>query len=297
MSRDPRRWLPVALVVLALDTVVLALLGPLASGVVHYRVSPLLRDQLIGSDAISLAVLAPAALLAAWLVHRRSPAGPLLALGPATASWYLVAELVVGPDRSRPGNDELFLPLFLGILLLAAAVAIGAWTAASRYGDDLDTGRRALLGWYLLTLVALFAGGRYLPAWLSVVHDQPSTDYLAGPQVWRMVAFEDLALLLPGLVVTAIGLLRRARWATTSFFASAGCLAFVGIAVAGMAWSTTLHGDPGSTVGTALAMTAIGLGSAGPVLLAWAGVIRGRRRSAQGVSAGPSSAGRRVPVG
>ena len=291
LSSDPRRWLPVALAVLALDTVVLALLGPLAFGVIHYRVSPLLRDQLIGSDAVSLLVIAPLGLLAAWLVRRRSPAGPLLALGTAAASWYLVAELVLGPDRSLPGNDELFLPLFLGILLLAATVVAGAWRAALRDDVTLDGRRRTRIAWYLLALVALFVVGRYLPTWLSITQGRPPADYLAGPQVWWTVAFEDLALLLPALAAAGIGLLRAARWATPALFASAGCLALIGTAVTGMAWSTTLHGDAGSSVATALTMTAIGLISAGPVLLAWAGVVRFpalRGRSARSAGDAPA---------
>jgi hypothetical protein len=45
-----------------------------------------------------------------------------------------------------------------------------------------------------------------------------------------------------------------------------------------MAWSTTLHGDPGSSIGTAVTMTAIGVFSAGPVLVCWLAVARGRVR-------------------
>jgi hypothetical protein len=141
VTRHPRRWLPAALAVLAAETAALALLGPLAFGIIDYRVSPLLRDQLVGSDAISLAVLAPLGLLAAWLIHHGSPAGSLLALGTSATSWYLVAEFVLGPDRSRPGNDELFLPLFLGILLLAATVMGVAWPSSPPRAASLSSAR------------------------------------------------------------------------------------------------------------------------------------------------------------
>jgi hypothetical protein len=134
------------------------------------------------------------------------------------------------------------------------------------------------VGWYLIALVILLVGGRYVPAWLAIVDGRPAADYLAGPGMWWTVDFEDLALLLPALAVTAIGLLRNARWTSPAVFTSAGCLGLVGAAVAGMAWSTTLHSDPGSTTGTALTMTAIGLISAGPVLICWLAVARGRAR-------------------
>jgi hypothetical protein len=44
--------------------------------------------------------------------------------------------------------------------------------------------------------------------------------------------------------------------------------------VTAMAWSTTLHGDTGSTVATAVTMSVIGLGSAVPAVLCWTAVLR-----------------------
>jgi hypothetical protein len=50
---------------------------------------------------------------------------------------------MLGPDRSRPENDERFLPLFLGLFLLAATVAIGAWRSVPRYRVDFDRSTRS----------------------------------------------------------------------------------------------------------------------------------------------------------
>ncbi|WP_157943898.1 hypothetical protein [Blastococcus atacamensis] len=275
------RWLATATAVLAADIVVVALLGPLVTGVIDYRVSPLLAHQLMGADAVSLAVITPLTLLAAWLFRRRSPHGPLLALGTALAAWYFAAELVLGPDRlGRPGNDEAFFPLFLSVLLLSAAVAIGAWRALPTTAVSLGRRSRAVIGSLLLIIVALFVLGRYLPAWLSIVDGTPSADYVAGPSVWWTVAFEDLALLLPAAAAAGIGLLRRARWAGIAAFAVSGCLALIGVAVAAMAWSNNWHGDPGSTPGTAMAMTFIGVLTAVPAIVCWTAI-------AGGVTSGP----------
>jgi hypothetical protein len=264
------RWLAPATAFLALDVVVVALLGPLVTGVIDYRVAPLLAHQLMGADAVSLAVIAPLTLLAAWLFRRHSTHGPLLALGSALAAWYFAAELVLGPDRSgRPGNDEAFLPLFLSVLLLAAAVVIGAWRALPTTTVRLGGRSRAVIGSLLLIIVALFVLGRYLPAWLSIIDGTPSADYVAGPSVWWTVAFEDLALLLPAAAAAGVGLLRGARWAGLAAFAVSGCLALIGVAVAAMAWSNQWHGDPGSTLGTAVAMTFIGVLTAVPAIVCW----------------------------
>jgi hypothetical protein len=274
------RWLPAMTAALASAVVVLAVLGPLVTGVIGYRVPPLLEHQLIGSDVVSLAVIAPLASLAVGLLRRRSAYGPLLALAPALATWYLVAELVVGPDRTgrHPGNDEAFLPLFVLVLLLASAVAIGALRALPRSGVRLDRRTRRLAGGLLLLLVALHVLGRYLPMWLDVVAGRGAADYTAAPGIWWTVAFEDLALLLPAAAAAGAGLLRGTRWAGAAAFAASGTLTLVAAAVTGMAWSTTLHGDPGSTTGSALVMTGIGLLSASPAAVCWTGTVRAGRR-------------------
>jgi hypothetical protein len=51
--------LAAGLVGIALGLAAVALLGPLATGLVSYRVSETLRDQTIGLDAVSLFVVAP----------------------------------------------------------------------------------------------------------------------------------------------------------------------------------------------------------------------------------------------
>jgi hypothetical protein len=271
------RWLAPATALLGLAIALAAVLGPLVTGVIDYRVAPLLRAQLVGADLISLVVLAPLTLLAAGLLRRGSPAGARLALATSLTGWYFAAELVLGPDRTgRPGNDDAFFPLFLAVLLLSAAVALGSWQQARTSDVDVDRRRRRGTGVLLLLVVVLFVVGRYLPGWLAVVYGTPSGDYRAGPGLWWAIAFEDLALLLPAGAATAVGLLRSAPWSTTAAFAVTGSLSLIGAAVVAMAWSTTLHGVPGATAGTALAMTVIGIGTALPAVLWWPAVASAR---------------------
>ena len=77
-----------------------ALLGPLASEVVDYRITETLRNQLIGLDAVSLFVAAPLAALAAALVLRRQVAGFALALGIGAYTAYMFLQYVLGPTTS-----------------------------------------------------------------------------------------------------------------------------------------------------------------------------------------------------
>ena len=56
-------WLGAALLALAAGVAALSLLGPLVTGVIEYRISDLIFSQLLGLDALSLALVAP---VAAW---------------------------------------------------------------------------------------------------------------------------------------------------------------------------------------------------------------------------------------
>jgi len=285
MTTAAHRWLAPAAAVLAVDLAVVVLLGPLVTGVIDYRVTSLLRNQLIGSDIVTLGVIAPLALAAAVLLRRRSPTGPLLALPTALAAWYFAAELVLGPDRTGlPGNDEAFLPLFLGVLLLSGAIALGAWQSVAAASTQLRRSPGRWVGGLLLAVVTLFVVGRYLPAWLQIVRGTASSDYTAGPGMWWTIAFQDLALLLPAAAATGVGLLRQAPWADKAAFAVSGCLALIGAAVTAMAWSMTVHDDAGATTGTAMTMTAIGLGTAAPAVVCWTAHLRAQRQAAVGAA-------------
>ena len=65
-----RSWLGAALLALAVGVAALSLLGPLVSGVIDYRITDLILSQLIGLDAVSLALVAPLAALAGVLTLR-----------------------------------------------------------------------------------------------------------------------------------------------------------------------------------------------------------------------------------
>ncbi|GAA4733830.1 hypothetical protein GCM10023328_11670 [Modestobacter marinus] len=282
MARPPAsipRWLAPATAALAGATASVAALGPLGAGLVDHRVPPLLHDRLVGSAAVSLAVLVPLTLAAALLLRRRSPAGPLLALSVALGHWYLAAELVLVPERTgRPGDDEVFLPLFVAVLLLATAVAVGAWSAASTATTRLDRPTGTLVGVGLLMGSGLFVLGRHVPAWLDVVRGAPSAEYLAGPGAWWAVAFQELALLLPVSAAAGIAVLRRLPWSGHAAFAASGLLAVVGAAVGGAAWSST-RGYAGPTVDGATSTSAIGLVTAVPAVLCWVAVARTGRQN------------------
>src|SRR4051812_32181745 len=83
------RWLGVCLLALAASLTALSVLGPLVAGAIHWRIGPTILSQLYGLDTVSLAVVAPLAVVAAALSLRGRPLGALLGVGPAAyaATW------------------------------------------------------------------------------------------------------------------------------------------------------------------------------------------------------------------
>jgi hypothetical protein len=266
---------------LGLSVAALALLGPMAGEVVRYRVPPSLRAELAGSDLVTVGLIAPLAVLAAVLARRGSPLGPLLALGPASASWYLLAALLLGADRSGrfPGNDEVLLPLLVALLVLASAVAAGAWRAVPRRRVVFDHPTGVLLGVLLLLLCLVDLFGRYLPAWLDVVEGRGAGDYARGPGFWWALAVLHLALALPAAAVTGIGLLRRARWAGLPAFGLSGGLALVALAATARSVAAMAHGEDRFAAGTAVWLAVQVLVSTAPAAVCWLAVARTGERA------------------
>ena len=102
-----RRLLVLGLIVIACRLAAVALLGPLGSGVIDYRVTQTLRNQVIGLDGVSLFVVAPLALVAVRLVLRQRVLGVVLALGIGTYTSYMLIQYVLGPDYGHlAGNNQ-----------------------------------------------------------------------------------------------------------------------------------------------------------------------------------------------
>ncbi|WP_124813021.1 hypothetical protein [Micromonospora globispora] len=124
------RLLAGALAATALAIAAASLLGPLGLDLIRYRTSHTTLNQLLGSDAAALVVVAPLALAAALLALRRHPVAPLLATGIGGYALYTYAQVIIGQEYLRlPGNVERFFPLLLTVFLLAEALVVLGWRA------------------------------------------------------------------------------------------------------------------------------------------------------------------------
>ncbi len=270
-------WLVLGLVGTAGGLVAVALLGPLASEVIDYRITETLRNQLIGLDAVSLFVAAPLAALAAALVLRRQVAGFALALGIGAYTAYMFLQYILGPDYvGLAGNNERLFPLALFLFATGWMTALAAWNAIDV--EELPVLRRrdrvvALVG---LPILAVPAFARYLPSLADWMSAEPEDEvYLAGPGFSWTIALLDLGVFLPLTVATCVGLARRRPWAQKALYTVAGWFGLVGLAVAGMAITMYVNDDPNASGGSALFMTMLGLAFVGLGVAIFRPLVRG----------------------
>jgi hypothetical protein len=253
-------WLGFGLFALGAGMALLALLGPLGFGVIDYRVSETLRNQTIGLDAVTLMLVAPVTVALGFLARRAHPVAPVLALGPAAYSVYMLIQYIVGPDYGqRAGNNERFFLLYLALFVLAGAIGLRAWNAID-LARVAPVPRTRFLGQVLLPLAGVLVFARYLPLVANAARAKPlGGDYTAGPTFFWTIALLDLGVGLPTLIATVVGLRRGREWAAKALWVLVGWLALVGPAVAGMATVMYVNHDPNASIATLAIMSGLAL--------------------------------------
>jgi hypothetical protein len=260
--RPPRTlWLGLGLVALGMAVTALAVLGPLVLDVIHYRTSPTSLNQIVGSDAAGLFLVAPFSLVVGGLVLAGRPVARL-GLAPAVYCAYIYPQLALGNEfAARPGNVELFFPLLLGGFVLAVTVAGGAWRAAA--DEPVTAGSRRRDRWtggLLLGAAAVVTFGLHLPSYLDALSGSPAgVGYLTSPTAFWLVKFMDLGIVVPAAVTIGAGLLVGRSWARRPMQALVGGYAFLATSVSAMAVVMYANGDPDASLVQAVVASAIAL--------------------------------------
>jgi hypothetical protein len=248
MARIAHRWTVVALALFALGAAANAILGPLALGLIVFRVSPNATTQLLGGEVVSLLVVAPVALVAAVLWWRGDRLAPALAIGPALYGIYTYVQAVVGPEYARyDGNNEAAFPLYLALILLGGAITVRAWPALAALDVDLPDGLRRALA-VAIVFVCLFFALAWFAGIVAVLRGMPPAEYHDDITLFWVVRLMDLGLVIPAGIVTGVALLRRAPWAVRLAVAVIGFLTLEAAAVAAMGTAMLIRGEAGASV-------------------------------------------------
>lgn len=252
-ANRPRRSSLLAATVAALATAIAAtsLVGPLVLDLMRYRTSPTTLNQLLGSDAAALFVIAPLGLVAAVLVAQRRPAGALLATGVGAFALYTYAQVIIGQEYLRlPGNVERFFPLLLTVFLLAEATVVLAWRTVPTPLPAPPRRVERVAGAALLAVAVFLVLGLHLRPMLLAWTDPASlAEYASSPTPFWLVKLMDLGIVVPLATATGLGLLRRAPWARRLAYPLLTAYTLLGVSVTAMGVLMNLHADPDASLG------------------------------------------------
>jgi len=249
------------LAALALGMATASVLGPLVLGLMRYRTSPTTLNQLLGSDAAALLVVAPLTLFAARLALHGHRAAPALASGIGVYAVYTYAQVVVGQEYLRlPGNVERFFPLLLAVFVLAEVAVVVSWRSMPVRPPAPSRRLQRTAGWALLLVAAFLVLGLHLRtlvlAWTS---PQSLTEYASSPTPFWLVKLMDLGIVVPAAVVTGVGLLRAAPWARRVMYPLLTGYTCLAVSVCAMAVLMLVNGDPDASPALAAGFGAFGL--------------------------------------
>lgn len=286
-QRTLEQALALVLVALGAGMAAASLMGPLAFGFMEYRTSETTVNQLVGSDAAALFVVFPAIILAALLVFRGQPAGPLLGSGIGVYAIYTYAQVIIGQEYLRlPGNVEYWFPLLLAVFMLAEASVVLSLAAIPRDLPAPSPSVRKTAGISLLAVAVFLVVGQHLGSLLAAWTDPAAlTEYSSSPTPFWMVKLMDLGIIVPAAIASGVGLLLGARWALKIMYPLLTGYAFLAASVASMAVVMYVKGDPDASVTLMAAFLAFALLFAGLALMIYrpffpgtAGSVRYRLR-------------------
>lgn len=243
-----QRWMGLGCIALGAGIAASSVLGPLVLKVIDYRTAETGLNQLKGADLASLAVVAPVAVGAGIMWLRRHPLAAIASLAPSAYAAYTFTQAIVGEEYGRyEGNNELFFPLHLALVVLGGALALRSWSEIDADALPWPPPRlRKIAAWTLIGSAAFLTLGLHAPSLLAVWRGEPTSEYLDAPTAFWVVKLMDLGIIVPGALAAGVGLLRGSRTAVKAAYGLSGVLALIGASVTAMAVVMQASGDPAS---------------------------------------------------
>jgi hypothetical protein len=246
---SPFERISVGLVAIAagITLVYLAILGPLMKGVIVYKTAPAIVGQLVGQDAVNLALMGPLLLAGGVLLLLRRPLARYLLIATPLFLIYFALSYTIGWEWSSPsytGNSERYFFLYLFILVAALVILLYALTVFPRNVESRFK-RNGLAAYSsLFVLFLLVFAGMWVKEVREVIATGTSRGYDIAPTAFWLIRVFDLGFSIP-LGLISVYLL----WARPNKAYPVVCL-FYGffftqiVAVLAMGWAMYFKKDP-----------------------------------------------------
>jgi hypothetical protein len=264
---DRQRLSAIVSFVVAVGIIIAGVLGPLATGVIRFRMPEFAVNQYVGGEVVTLFLAVPALVAAGVLWLRQHRLAPVLAIGPAAYTVYTFITAIVGQEYGRyDGNVENAFFLYAGLVLGGGVIVVLAGSELlSVKAPTLPDGLRTVTAGVFLAIAVFFA-----LAWVGqiaqVYGGERTDEYVGSPTLFWLIKLMDLAFLLPLFATTGIALLRRRRLAFTLAYGMVSYAVCMAAAVLGMAIAMVLRDDPSASAGMIAFLTPVTLLLA---VLAW----------------------------
>jgi len=251
-TRTPRAF-GLLLLVLAAVLLVNSAIGPLGTGLVDYPITETLRNQLIGLEVVTVALVVPWCVLAGIRALRDDPGSALLAFGPAAYTLYMFVQYVLGPEYAEYRAITLF---HVGVVTLSGGLTLWAWALSRTESLPVRSPRTERVYGAVLLGLALFVVSRYAAAVAgSFDSTEIPAEFAAARTFYWSIYLLDLGVVVPGVVVGAVALLRGRQLGRRALYAVTGWFALVPPSVAAMAATMLVNDDPNASGSSVVALT------------------------------------------
>lgn len=245
----PGQVVALAAIICATALILIAVLGPLSMGVIHYRTSQSNVWQTEGQDLANLLLVTPILLIGSVLqLARRSSSKYFLILSPITL-MYTGLSYGIGQEWNNPayaGNVENYFWLFLtliigGLILLVGSLSMFTEEDAPNFKPK---GLRIYVG--LMVIFLLLFAAMWMSELLEVITtgDTSTGSYQAAPTVWWVIRYFDLGISIPLGFLALFLLISRPRKAYPVILLFFGFFITMGTAVNAMAIVEVVNKDP-----------------------------------------------------
>jgi hypothetical protein len=247
--------------------IVIAVLGPLMLGEIHYRTSQSGMWQNEGNDIVNLVLIAPLLLLGGALeLARKDCSKYFLILTPITL-MYTGISVGVGQEWSNPaitGNIEHYAWLFLILVIGGLFLMVGSLSKFTP-ADAPDFRPRTFRVYVGLLSLFLFI---FAMMWIMEIAqvmsigDTVTGSYSAAPTSFWMIRFLDLGISIPVGYMAILLMLSQPKKAYPVVLLFFGFFITMGTAVNAMALVEVLHNDPsigGANAGGLIIFPILGL--------------------------------------